>query len=782
MNKGKAKFKTKKSIAILLFAILICSSSIYSQASTDLSPINTAPVILKKTEINTSSANPFTPKINLDIINQAFLFPKSTETEQEKVLPNIDTTFQGDIFTPDIELKKVIENSRKPSDEENILDSINSAFEKPVVNHEEENENQEQLTEFTIKEKTEQENTLPQPVTQLETETTVLPAMIEEQTVSTPDEPQKNFDYTELIISQIEIRGLNTIPEDEVRKCILTELNSKFDSLSLEKDLQAIYDLGYFSNNISIQPEYLDDGTLKIVFELEENRIVKNVIFKGNTIFESNELSTAISSIKNKPQNIETINEAIEKLVKLYNDKGYILANISSVDEDDDGNLTFSIQEGIINSIRFEGNEVTKDYIINRNILSKAGDIYNEEILKQDLQRVYAVQIFDDVTQKIEPVDENSGQFDVIIQVKESKNNTGVTFGGGLDSALGVFGEIGLHDNNFKGRAQKVSLSGLIGSGVLLSDTSIKNRINYQAELNFFEPYFLNADNSLASKLYVRELGSFQIPLAIERRIGFNTQIQHKVKGNEHLKTTFDAGVEHINLKEGDREKIYSLYAQKGINISERAKQLQGGFFVNLAPGIYYNNLDTEINPRNGVISEAKVIESIALDNIHHSSTRIAGSVTKFFPVAKKSSLSLTAKGGARIVGDDMPEIMAYRLGGPYTIRGFRNSGVGSGNAFVMGSAELSTPIFGLDRLKYEFLQRMRLTFFVDAGQIFDKTLTSVLYDRPMHAITIGVGLKAYIPGCGYISVDYGLPITNVGKYNSQNGYFTFGSGSFGQY
>ncbi len=42
----------------------------------------------------------------------------------------------------------------------------------------------------------------------------------------------------------------------------------------------------------------------------------------------------------------------------------------------------------------------------------------------------------------------------------------------------------------------------------------------------------------------------------------------------------------------------------------------------------------------------------------------------------------------------DIPEdYVAYRLGGPYTVRGFKMSGVGTGNAFIMGSAEFATPI-----------------------------------------------------------------------------------------
>ena len=132
--------------------------------------------------------------------------------------------------------------------------------------------------------------------------------------------------------------------------------------------------------------------------------------------------------------------------------------------------------------------------------------------------------------------------------------------------------------------------------------------------------------------------------------------------------------------------------------------------------------------------------------------------------------------------GNDMPEVMAFRLGGPYSVRGFRMSGVGSGDAFLMGSAELATPLPFVDRLKWDFLQKIRLTFFVDAGKIFDPTVSSVLYDRPLGAISAGIGLRVFIPGVGPISVDYGIPLTNPGDYGSKNGYFTFGTGGMNYY
>ncbi|MBR1373659.1 BamA/TamA family outer membrane protein [bacterium] len=149
----------------------------------------------------------------------------------------------------------------------------------------------------------------------------------------------------------------------------------------------------------------------------------------------------------------------------------------------------------------------------------------------------------------------------------------------------------------------------------------------------------------------------------------------------------------------------------------------------------------------------------------------------RYIPVGKKSSLTFTGRGGLKVHGDNMPEIMAFRLGGPYTIRGYKVNGVGTGTSFIMGSAELATPIPFVDKLKVGFLQNLRLTFWVDAGTVFNPTISSTLYDRPVHAITAGVGLKINMPGVGPLSLDYGIPLTNPGAYGSKNGYFTFGVG-----
>ena len=586
----------------------------------------------------------------------------------------------------------------------------------------------------------------------------------------------QDYDIEGKVISDIHFSGLRLVDENAVLNVMSTRNGAAFNIERLQQDLQNIYETGYFTDSMHIEPTLNADDTITLEVILKENPEVKDVVFIGNTVFSSNELSLFTKELKGMPQNLYSINKSIAEINKYYEDKGYILAKVTSVDDNSDGVLILQITEGVIEKITFEGNKKTKDFVIERNILTQAGSVYNEEMLKKDLSKVYATQIFEDVNRRIDPSPDVEGEYIVTIVVKEASSDS-ISIGGGIDNALGVFGSINIQDKNFLGRAQQIGLSGMIGSGILMSDASIKNRINYQVELNFLEPYLFNENNSLSSKIYFRELGSYKIPLAVERRFGFNGIIKHKVKNSDTITTNFGFGFENINLREGDAAKIAQQYANRNMNLALRKKQLIGGNFINFAPGVQYSTVDSEFMPREGIKANASFIEALAVDHMKNTNGRFVGSITKYIPVFKKSTLLVGAKGGIKVHGSNMPEVMAFTLGGPYSIRGFRMSGVGSGESFLMGSAELQTPVPFMDRFKYDVLKNLRFAFFIDAGKLWDPTVTSRLYDRPNSAITAGVGLRVNIPGMGPISVDYGLPLTNVGHYNKQHGYFTFGTG-----
>lgn len=584
----------------------------------------------------------------------------------------------------------------------------------------------------------------------------------------------KNVVKDAVYIKDIQIEGTNVIKPEYIMNRLQLQRGDEYSRDVIQNDLKNVYKMGFFSDRMRAIPIENPDGSITLKIVLEENAPITDFTIDGNTVISNEEILQFLEPLKGEPQNIDEINAAIQKIQEYYGSKGYILARVDSLYDDPDGTINIHLNEGEINKILISGNEKTKNYVIARNVLTEAGSIYNENLIREDLVRLYATQAFKDVKRDIEPAEDNLEKYDVTIQVEEQRTAS-VSVGGGLDSATGVFGSAGIADNNFRGLNQRVGLNVLAGSGIILNDSSILNHMNFQAELSFFEPYFLNADNSLMNKIFYRDFGSYQIPLAIEKRFGAEATIAHKMKSNKHLTSTLSLGLEKVNVEEGDYDTIAALYAQHNVNISERAKQLQGGTFLSLSPGLMYDTRDSALNPRNGVLANVRFDEALNLQGFENSYGKLTGSIKKYIPIGKKSSLSFLARAGGKTWGE-MPEVMAYRLGGPYSIRGFRMSGVGTGDAFVMGSAEFATPIPFIDKLKVQFLDNVRMTCFVDAGKIFNKNATDIIYDRPMQAITAGVGLKIYIPGMGPLSVDYGIPLTNPGDSGSK-GYFTFGVG-----
>ena len=576
-------------------------------------------------------------------------------------------------------------------------------------------------------------------------------------------------------IKKIEFVGNNVIEQSLILQQMKLQVGDTYSRELVQRDLKAIYEMGYFTENMRAIPVNNSDGSVTLKIVVTENAPVTDFTIEGNTVISTDEILSYLLPMKGKPQNISELNNAISKIQDCYSSKGYILARIDSVSDDPDGTVNIDIKEGTINRILISGNEKTKDYVIERNVLTEPGQVYNENLLKEDLVRLYATQAFKDVTREIEPTDDPD-KYDITINIEEQRTAS-ISVGGGIDSVTGVFGSVGIADNNFMGRNERISLNGIAGTGVILNDSSIKRRMNLQAELSYFKPYFYNADTSLMSKIFYRDFGSYQVPLAIERRIGAEATVAHRMKFNKHVTGTFSLGLENIDVSEGDGSKIAGMYSRYNIPISERARQLEGGLFLSLSPALLYDTRDSATVTRKGTMASLRFDEEFGVLDFDKTHGKLTGMVKQYVPIGKKSSLSFTAKGGGKIHGDNMPEVMAYRLGGPYTIRGFKMSGVGTGDAFIMGSAEFATPIPFLDRTRINFLNNLRFTVWADAGKIFNPSITDKIYDRPLYAVSAGVGLKLYVPGMGPLSIDYGIPLTNPGSNGNKNGYFTFGVG-----
>lgn len=600
----------------------------------------------------------------------------------------------------------------------------------------------------------------------------VLEEVTQEETQAQDEEEEIDEDNI-VYIKELEIFGNNLLDANYIKEQIKSKEGYQYVRSSVSSDLRALYNTGYFTQNLRALPIKIDDNNVRLRIILEENPPVSGFYIEGNKSISSGEILGILNRYKGLPQNILSINTAISEIEELYSTRGYILARVVEVYDDPDGYINLYIDEGVIGDIIVEGNNKTKDFIVKRNVFLQPGCVYNENTMRSDILRLMGTQAFKDVQRELKQ-DEQTGLYDVYISLEEQRTGR-VSLGVGIDSASGFFGSVGFGENNFRGLGQKLNINLLAGTGILMNDSSVVSKANLQGEISFLEPMFKRENQSLAVRGFARYYGSYQVPLAIEKRFGAEATIARRFVTYKNLTGSIGFGFESVNLDEGDGSEIKARYLARGIDFAQREKELDGGFYIKLTPALTYDTRDSAMSARRGVLARVMLEENLALSGSTFG--KLHGMIRKFMPVGKKSTFVVTARAGGKLHGN-MPDFAGFALGGPYTIRGFNISEVGVGDGYMMGSAEYRMPIPFVDRLSSNtFLNNLRLAAFVDAGTLFGETTGSKVYDKPGYAITAGLGLRVFIPGLGPISLDYGIPLTNTKGVDRGSGFFTFGMG-----
>lgn len=366
---------------------------------------------------------------------------------------------------------------------------------------------------------------------------------------------QTDRSYDEAItIKNIQIKGNSLVSKEKILNHIDLKPGVKFNRNTVKNELKSIYDMGYFTKKIKAVPE-ADDTGITLHIEVEENVPVTGFNVVGNKIVSSDEIVPILKEQVGLPQNISQLNNSVKSIEELYAEKGYILARVKKVQDDPDGVINVEINEGVINKIDLAGNVKTKDFVIERHLTVKPGEVYNELKLKQDLARIFGTQAFSDVRRVISPAEEDPNKYNLTIEVDEKRTGS-ISLGGGVDTETGFFGQLGYFDNNFRGLGQEVSANFMAGSGNVLNNNRVLDEAPLQVELKFIEPRLMKSLNSLQVNAFVNDMASFQVPLSTERRIGGKIEIARPVKEIPNLAASFGVGVEDVNIKEGDAVEI----------------------------------------------------------------------------------------------------------------------------------------------------------------------------------------------------------------------------------
>jgi NTE family protein len=200
-------------------------------------------------------------------------------------------------------------------------------------------------------------------------------------------------------------------PEDEyynVRKCAFIGLeNFSFDSqgiafhppkpgrLSMSEFIlsgRALYETGYFKN-VRVK---LDTLNQLLLFSVEENPLVRQIVFKGNTQFSDSALLAGMETRGGEPLNIHKGRRDLRLIRSLYLKKGFSLARIlySRVVND---SLVITLDEGRISDFRFNGNHRSLPFVIQREIPFHRGDLFHVSRFKQAVENLYSTGYFESI-------------------------------------------------------------------------------------------------------------------------------------------------------------------------------------------------------------------------------------------------------------------------------------------------------------------------------------------------------------------------------------------------
>ena len=206
-------------------------------------------------------------------------------------------------------------------------------------------------------------------------------------------------------IGKINVVGNKKIEADAIRSKILSTVGQPMDRETIRKDIQEIFSMGFF-DDIRVE-QSTQDGQLQLTYVVAEKPSISEIVFEGNNELEDSDLRE-VSTLK--PYQIigpGKIREALDKIEKHYEDKGYFLAKATSrfekTDNPDNLKLIINISENDkvrVKKIRFIGNNKLpsaklKDFMETKeggffSFVTESGG-YKQDAFDRDVQRLNLV-------------------------------------------------------------------------------------------------------------------------------------------------------------------------------------------------------------------------------------------------------------------------------------------------------------------------------------------------------------------------------------------------------
>ncbi|QQE66209.1 outer membrane protein/protective antigen OMA87 [Leptolyngbya sp. BL0902] len=539
----------------------------------------------------------------------------------------------------------------------------------------------------------------------------------------------------------------------------------------LQRDINSIFATGFFAD-VDARPEDTNLG-VRVTFLAQPNPVLTEVRVTGNQVLPQAVVDEIFDDQRGEIINLLDFQDGILELNQWYQDNGFVLAQVVAAPRvTEAGVVTLEVAEGVVETIevRFfndqgesvdeEGNPLrgrTHDHIITREFQTQPGDVFNQAQIERDFQRVFGLQIFEDVRPGLEPAANDPRQVKLIVNVTERSTGS-VAAGLGFNFTGDIFGTVSYRQDNFGGNNQKLSAEAQVSTRDLLFDVSFTDpwiagdpfRTSYTANAFARRAINLNFDGGPnpidlpnGDRVRIRRLGggvTFSRPLNNGWVVAVGTTAQNiSARDADGTISPVDAAGNPLTLSGTGTDLLWTVPVSATLD-----------------------RRNDVFNPTSGSVLRLNSEQSIPLGQGSIFMNRLRGSYSQYLPVRwinfsdGPQALAFNIQLGT-IVGD-VPPYEAFALGGTNSIRGYEEGEVGSGRSYAQFTAEYRFPLFSF----------LGGALFFDAGSSLGSGnavpgAPGPSRGKPGSGFGYGLGARVQTP-LGPLRIDYGFSNEGEGR------------------
>lgn len=620
-------------------------------------------------------------------------------------------------------------------------------------------------------------------------------------------------------LRRVVFEGNTHIRSSELRKAMkgtrgktiisFIDKSGRLDDVKLQEDLVAVREL--YQNKGYIEVEIVEtrtrrlpkgDTELTVVLREGPQYRVGTLTFEGNQIFTEADIRRFLKMKENSLYTPKGLKDDVKVIGDYYGSRGYVDARITPEGQPSGPNvvaLRYRVEEGNISyveRVNVEGNTVTKDKVIRRELAVAPGDVFNTVLVEASKKRLENLGYFS-------KVDTNatdtlvSGRKDLDVLVEEKKTGT-LQFGAGFSSIDSLLGQVELSQGNF----DLFNWPTFTGGGQKFRATAQYGLTRKDFELALTEPYFLDYRLSLGGSAFYHDTNYSDTSSDDydQRNIGFSINIRRAL--TRYISTSLEYRLESIRVA-NTNSTSFILEQEAG----ERTRSA-------LRAGLSYDSRDSVFLTRRGArVDFSPFIAGGPLGgdtNIYGFD--LTASRYQSFPFDTIFLINgEIATVGTLDGGDRVPVFDRLYLGGANNLRGygFRRVGPKDYNGVPVGGRTLAR---ATAEFTYPVIERVRGAVFYDIGFV-NKNSWDFNPDSPEHKrsdfpidparidndpktpdpnptkndlrnqlfggglmMDIGVGLRLDLP-IGPIRLDYGYPLLSDDFNRRSSGKFSFNVG-----